>query len=77
MTDCFNLLFNEVYVCSELYFFLGETPLLHAARQGHTSTAKYLLEQGADPAIASEMGTTALHHSAGLGWFPSIFSSQK
>ncbi|KAL2461026.1 Ankyrin repeat family protein [Abeliophyllum distichum] len=45
----------------------GETPLIHAARQGHTATAKYLAECGADPAIPSELGATALHHSAGIG----------
>ena len=47
--------------------FTGETPLIHAARQGHTDTAKFLLEHGADPAIASNLGATALHHSAGIG----------
>ncbi|KAK4596478.1 hypothetical protein RGQ29_014499 [Quercus rubra] len=45
----------------------GETPLIHAARQGHTDTAKYLLEGGANPAIPSDLGATALHHSAGIG----------
>ncbi|KAE8734667.1 putative WD-repeat protein [Hibiscus syriacus] len=45
----------------------GETPLLHAARQGHTLTAKYLLERGANPSIPSDLGATALHHSAGIG----------
>lgn len=45
----------------------GETPLIHAARQGHTATAKYLTECGANPAISSELGATALHHSAGIG----------
>ncbi|TXG65974.1 hypothetical protein EZV62_007249 [Acer yangbiense] len=45
----------------------GETPILHAARQGHTETAKYLFEHGANPAIASSLGATALHHSAGIG----------
>ncbi|VFQ64396.1 unnamed protein product [Cuscuta campestris] len=45
----------------------GETPLVHAAMQGHTATANYLLQKGAEPAIASEMGITALHHAAGLG----------
>ncbi|KAJ9185828.1 hypothetical protein P3X46_005415 [Hevea brasiliensis] len=44
-----------------------ETPLLHAARQGHTVTAKYLIEHGADPSIPSDLGATALHHSAGIG----------
>lgn len=45
----------------------GETALIHAARQGHTATAKYLIDHGADPTIASNLGTTALHHSAGIG----------
>lgn len=50
-----------------LYCFLGETALIHAARQGHTDTAKYLIDHGANPAIASNLGATALHHSAGIG----------
>ncbi|KAA8544896.1 hypothetical protein F0562_019709 [Nyssa sinensis] len=45
----------------------GETPLIHAARQRHTATAKYLIECGANPAVPSELGATALHHSAGIG----------
>lgn len=45
----------------------GETPVLHAARQGHTATVQYLIEQGADPAIPSATGATALHHAAGNG----------
>ncbi|XP_039045466.1 ankyrin-1-like [Hibiscus syriacus] len=45
----------------------GDTPLLHTARQGHTLTAKYLLECGANPTIPSDLGATALHHSAGIG----------
>lgn len=59
------------------YLSTGETPLIHAARQGHTSTAKYLLECGANPAIPSDLGATALHHSAGIGVlfnFQSLFS---
>lgn len=54
--------------------FTGETALIHAARQGHTDTAKYLLDSGANPAIASDLGATALHHSAGLGGFLKTFS---
>ncbi|KAJ1413877.1 Tetratricopeptide-like helical domain superfamily [Sesbania bispinosa] len=45
----------------------GETALIHAARQGHTATAKFLIDHGADPTIASNLGATALHHSAGIG----------
>ncbi|RVW95979.1 Histone-lysine N-methyltransferase EHMT2 [Vitis vinifera] len=64
---------NKCYMCKEDeesndYILLDcETPLLHAARQGHTVTAKYLLDHGADPAIPSDLGATALHHSAGIG----------
>lgn len=47
--------------------YAGETPVLHAARQGHTGTAKFLVEHGADPNIPSELGATALHHAAGIG----------
>ncbi|CAK7340995.1 unnamed protein product [Dovyalis caffra] len=46
---------------------IAETPLVHAARQGHTATGKYLLDQGANPGIPSDLGATALHHSAGIG----------
>ena len=53
----------------ELLKNAGETPLLHAARQGHTLTAKYLLDNGANSAIPSDLGATALHHSAGIGVF--------
>ncbi|XP_077247379.1 ankyrin repeat family protein isoform X1 [Tasmannia lanceolata] len=45
----------------------GETPLLHAARQGHIITAKYLIDRGANPAASSELGATSLHHAAGIG----------
>ncbi|GKA36954.1 WD repeat-containing protein 76 [Tanacetum coccineum] len=44
----------------------SETPLIHAARQGPTSTAKYLIEHGANLASSSELGATALHHVAGI-----------
>jgi hypothetical protein len=53
----------------------GETPLIHAARQGHTATAKYLIDRGADATIASNLGATALHHSAGIGFFFRLFLS--
>ncbi|KAK9160586.1 hypothetical protein Syun_006927 [Stephania yunnanensis] len=45
----------------------GDTPLLHATRQGHGETARYLLDCGADPAASSDLGATALHHAAGIG----------
>lgn len=56
--------YTFIYLMS---WFIGETPLIHAARQGHTVTAKYLIEHEANPAMASDLGATALHHSAGIG----------
>lgn len=54
--------------------FIGETPLLHAARQGHITTVKYLIECGANANIPSELGATALHHAAGIGVQYFLFS---
>lgn len=49
-------------------YHTGDTPLIHAARQGHFSTAELLLERGADAfATPSEHQPTALHHAAGTG----------
>uniref|UniRef100_A0A7I4DT92 Serine/threonine-protein kinase BSK1-like TPR repeats domain-containing protein n=1 Tax=Physcomitrium patens TaxID=3218 RepID=A0A7I4DT92_PHYPA len=45
-----------------------DTPLIHAARQGHTSFSLYLLEHGADAcATPSENQPSVLHHAAGTG----------
>lgn len=64
--------------CVLILNYAGETPILHAARQGYTETAKYLFEHGADPAISSNLGATALHHSAGIGilsWIGFVFGT--
>lgn len=54
----------------------GDTPLIHAARQGHTSIALYLLEHGADAFVTpSENQPSALHHAAGTGSFLPLCSS--
>uniref|UniRef100_A0A6M2F919 Serine/threonine-protein kinase BSK1-like TPR repeats domain-containing protein n=1 Tax=Populus davidiana TaxID=266767 RepID=A0A6M2F919_9ROSI len=66
-TEVCNYLIEELKLDVDTKDEDGETPLVHAARQGHTATAKYLLDQGANPAIPSDLGATALHHSAGIG----------
>ncbi|KAM0878268.1 hypothetical protein ACQ4PT_034993 [Festuca glaucescens] len=42
----------------------GDTPLLLAATFGHTLTAAYLLERGADPRAPDSTGETPLHWAA-------------
>ncbi|PON46106.1 N-terminal acetyltransferase A, auxiliary subunit [Parasponia andersonii] len=66
-TEVCNYLLEELKLDVDTVDEDGETPLIHAARQGHTVTAKFLLEHGADPSIASNLGATALHHAAGIG----------
>lgn len=66
-----NLLASLSDLC---YLSTGEAALIHAVRQGHTATAKYLLECGASPALPSDSGATALHHAAGIGAFSSFYS---
>ncbi|MBV9503715.1 MAG: ankyrin repeat domain-containing protein [Acidobacteriia bacterium] len=46
----------------------GTTPFLRAARTGDLAAMRLLLEHGADPAITTANGTTALLIAAGLGW---------
>jgi uncharacterized protein len=52
------------------------TPLLMAAINGHWDLARYLLEQGADPNIASDAGATPLYGVINLQWAPRAFYPQ-
>ncbi|XP_048135025.1 putative ankyrin repeat protein RF_0381 [Rhodamnia argentea] len=45
----------------------GDTPLHHAVGFAHIETAKYLIDQGADPVIPNDKGMSVLHYSAGSG----------
>ncbi|MDT8369633.1 MAG: ankyrin repeat domain-containing protein, partial [Longimicrobiales bacterium] len=45
----------------------GYTPLLVAARSGHSAAAVRLLDAGADPRARTSTGVTALHFAAGTG----------
>ncbi|GKD11342.1 ankyrin repeat family protein, partial [Tanacetum coccineum] len=47
-----SLISNEIIVKKDT----SETPLIHVARQGHTSTAKYLIGHGVNLALSSELG---------------------
>ena len=46
------------------------TPLLIATLNGHFDLAKYLIERGADPNLASEGGATPLYAVSNVQWAP-------
>jgi len=48
--------------------FIGQTPFLRAAFSGDVAAMKLLLENGADPKIETEEGTTPLMAAAGVNW---------
>jgi ankyrin repeat protein len=45
----------------------GDTPLIAAARKGHTITVGTLLDAGASPLIENDFGRSALHAAAVAG----------
>jgi len=54
----------------------GTTPLLMSVINGHYDLARYLLEQGADPNIASEAGAAPLYATVNIEWAPRSFYPQ-
>jgi ankyrin repeat protein len=54
----------------------GTTPLLMATINGHFDLAMYLLEQGADPNLASDAGVTPLYATVNIQWAPRSFYPQ-
>jgi ankyrin repeat protein len=46
----------------------GATAFLRASQSGDLVLMKLLLSRGADPKIKTELGVTALHVAAGIGW---------
>ena len=50
--------------------FDGQTPFVRAALSGDIEVMRLLLENGADPNIATTQGTTALMAAAGINWIP-------
>ena len=54
------------------FFEDGATPLIRAAQSSDTVLMKVLLRYGADPAIATANGDTALTAAAGIGWVEGV-----
>ncbi len=50
----------------------GATPFWRASQSSDVAVMKLLLEHGADPKIATNVGNTALHVAAGIGWVEGI-----
>jgi ankyrin repeat protein len=50
----------------------GSTAFLRASQSGDLALMKLLLARGADPKIQTELGVTALHVAAGIGWVEGI-----
>ncbi len=50
--------------------FTGQTPFLRAAQSADVPLMRLLLQKGADPAITTFNGTTALMAAAGVNWVP-------
>ncbi len=50
--------------------FDGQTPFMRAALSGDIEVMRLLLENGADPNLATTQGTTALMAAAGINWIP-------
>jgi ankyrin repeat protein len=50
----------------------GATAFLRASQSGDIELMKLLLSKGADPKIATQLGVTALHVAAGIGWVEGI-----
>src|SRR5262249_28787010 len=58
------------------------SPIVMAVANGHFDLAKFLLEYGADPNLASDLGLTPLYAAIDLqwapkGWFPSPIIGQE
>jgi len=50
----------------------GATPFLRAAQSGDVALMRLLLDNGADPKIATTNGTTALMVASGIGWVEGV-----
>ncbi|KAL6544777.1 hypothetical protein OROMI_023639 [Orobanche minor] len=67
LTDACQYLVEELKLDINAKDTHGITPLVSASMEGHTTTAKYLVERGAS--LQVELGLTALHHAAENGDF--------
>ena len=66
-TDCALWLVDQSNAAVNLSDVQGETPLMRASWLGNQVVVEALLARGADVAMASRVGGTALHHAYGGG----------
>ncbi|KAJ4744906.1 ankyrin repeat family protein [Rhynchospora pubera] len=66
-TEICQYLVQDLHFPVDLHTAKGETPLCHAAMQGHEVTARYLISQGANLVAPSREGSSPLHYAAKYG----------
>ncbi|KAL8548083.1 hypothetical protein ACS0TY_007413 [Phlomoides rotata] len=64
VTEMCEFLIEEVNVDVNIQTERGDTPLLHAVKEGHVNTAKYLIDHDAEIAMSDSKGCTSFHYAA-------------
>ena len=63
---------NRTIFTQQWFFEPGATAFVRAGQSGDTALLRLLLEFGADPAIPTDFGDTALSAAAGIGWVEGV-----
>ena len=63
---------NRTIFTQQWFFEPGATAFVRAAQSGDTALLRLLLDFGADPAIPTDFGDTALAAAAGIGWVDGV-----
>ncbi len=63
---------NRTIFTQQWFFEPGATAFVRAGQSGDTALLRLLMEFGADPAIPTDFGDTALSAAAGIGWVEGV-----
>ncbi len=63
---------NRTIFTQQWFFEPGATAFVRAGQSGDTALLRLLMEFGADPAIPTDFGDTALSAAAGIGWVDGV-----